>query len=297
MKNTKIYMKYAIIALIFGLAAAILTQGGNIIARNGALNVSGELTYGCPSGMVKVGSFCIDKYEPTVWSTPSGGSQYGNTSDNYPCSDTGNDCGKDAANPIYARSVTGETPARYITWFQAAQACASSGKRLCTNVEWQTAAAGTDISECNTGGSGEDGYNGADPERTGSLNGPGGTGCVSSWGTYDMVGNVWEWTADWSTHPGWNGDLSSMTATYGSDGYWHGGPNDATNPDRGADNSTRPYAPAMTGNGDTKGEETSYAAFVRGGNWVFGANAGVFALSLRLAPSSTDYDIGFRCCR
>lgn len=47
--------------------------------------------------------------------------------------------------PAYALSVAGMryTPARYITWFQAQEACRASGKRLPTGEEWLTAANGT----------------------------------------------------------------------------------------------------------------------------------------------------------
>ena len=39
-----------------------------------------------------------------------------------------------------------------------------------------------------------------------------------------------------------------------------------------------------------------FAAFIRGGNWNNGANAGVFALNLNNAPSNSNTNIGFRCC-
>jgi prepilin-type N-terminal cleavage/methylation domain-containing protein len=38
-------------------------------------------------------------------------------------------------------------------------------------------------------------------------------------------------------------------------------------------------------------------AFIRGGGWSNGANAGVFALYLRYSPSRSDTGIGFRCAR
>src|SRR5438874_617328 len=82
-----------------------------------------------------------------------GGTQYGVSSADYPCLANGNDC----KGKIYARSVAGVTPSRSITWFQAQQALANSGKRLPTNAEWQQAAAGTPdpgaspgVQDCNT---------------------------------------------------------------------------------------------------------------------------------------------------
>jgi hypothetical protein len=57
--------------------------------------------------MVKVGNLCVDVDEASVWSTPSGGTQYGVVSANYPCAPTGNDC-----TAIFARSIRGVLPAR-----------------------------------------------------------------------------------------------------------------------------------------------------------------------------------------
>ena len=134
--------------------------------------------------MVKVGPLCIDKYEASVWSRPDGtGTQYGTHSkgDDFPETfpDTGN-----WIVPLYAVSKAGVMPSGDITWFQAQQACALSGKRLLTNAEWQKAAAGTpDGAPCIVSTSG--------PRVTGTP------GCVSKWGTFDMTGNLAEWVTDW----------------------------------------------------------------------------------------------------
>jgi formylglycine-generating enzyme required for sulfatase activity len=132
----------------------------------------------------------MDKYEASVWSKRTGGTQYGVSSDNYPCNDNGQNC----KGKIYARSVGGVTPSRFITWFQAQQALANSFKRLPENAEWQMAVAGTPdagpdngTTTCNTTL-----QSGQDPVKTGSR-----SACVSAYGAYDMVGNAWEWVADW----------------------------------------------------------------------------------------------------
>src|SRR5262249_10223959 len=88
--------------------------------------------------LVRVGNLCIDVYEASVWSAPTGGTRSGVATRDYPCSPTGNDC-----TTISARSVAGVLPSRLITWFQAQQACRNAGKRLLTSAEWQMAAAGT----------------------------------------------------------------------------------------------------------------------------------------------------------
>jgi Sulfatase-modifying factor enzyme 1 len=209
----------------------------------------------CPSDMVKVGPTCIDRYEDSVWSKPNGGTQYGVSSADYPCNANGNDC----KGRIYARSVPGVTPSRDITWFQAEQALANSGKRLPTNDEWQQAAAGTPdpgaspgTHDCNTSG--------GITVATGSR-----ANCVSAWGVNDMVGNLSEWVARWvaapTASPGWG--------TFSDDRM------------------------SLSGASTT---EQGPAALIRGGSWGFGASAGVFAVDWSL-PSGTDNDIGFRGAR
>ncbi len=91
--------------------------------------------------MVKVGDFWIDKYEMSAWQNADcTGTQYGASGDNWTMPDNGN---WGAGNEAYACSVTGVTPSRYMTWFQAQQSCEAAGKSLCGNAQWQAAAAGT----------------------------------------------------------------------------------------------------------------------------------------------------------
>ena len=173
---------------------------------------SGPLTR-CPPDAVISGPGCIDKFEASVWRVPDptttnrrlvrriqigavtipeltagGATQLGTTADDYaPCADSGQNC----VNDIYAVSLPGVIPSAFITWFQAQQACANSGKRLPTNAEWQAAAGTPDpgpddgIGDCNTA-------NLFFASATGSR-----SRCVSARGAFDMVGNVWEWVADW----------------------------------------------------------------------------------------------------
>lgn len=91
--------------------------------------------------------------------------------------------------------MAGVTPSSRITWFQAQQALANSGKQLPSNAEWQMAVAGTpDSSACNVSG--------GLVQNTGAN-----AGCVSNHGANDMVGNLREWVADWvpqsTACPGW----------------------------------------------------------------------------------------------
>jgi hypothetical protein len=174
--------------------------------------------------MVPVGPWCVDKYEASVWSSRTGGTQYGASSDNYPCNDNGQDCSVGAANPVYARSVVGVTPSRYLTWLQAQAACINSGKELLPNSIWQQAAVGTPdpgasgtAPNCNVSG--------GSPTTTGA-----GTNCVSAHGVMDMIGSLLEWVADWGAYVAesgewaWNGDVASRSLQIvGPNGLLRGG--------------------------------------------------------------------------
>lgn len=248
----------------------------------------------CPPDSVPVGTVCVDKYEASVWSidpanrglirkvqkgkvtiallADKGAVQRGADSDDYDlagCPDTANGC-----TNIYAVSIRGVTPARFITWFQAAAACRNVGKRLLTNAEWQVAAFGTPdpgnagdgVTACNTAAS--------ELKATGSAR-----SCKSDVGVFDMVGNLWEWVADWiqgDTNP-WAPMTGGKTnATYGNDLM------SGTNP------------------AQTQGDGQNFpAAIERGGSFKYGnlTDAGVFALSAAQSASASFIDLGFRCAR
>jgi formylglycine-generating enzyme required for sulfatase activity len=207
--------------------------------------------------MVSAGAVCIDRFEVSVWSSPTGGTQYGASSDNYPCNDTGQGCQAGTPGQIYARSVAGATPSAFITWFQAQQALANVGKRLPTNAEWQQAVAGTpDSAACNV--------------STGTVANAGASaGCVSAFGANDMVGNLDEWVADWfpvgTACPGW-----FPNGTFSSD-----------------DTMCLAGASAATGPG----------ALIRGGNFTDGTDAGPFYAFPNFKPQDTNLSVGFRGAR
>lgn len=180
--------------------------------------------------------------------------------------------------------VVGETPLAVsrealptvnVTWFQANMACRANGKRLPTGDEWLAAGAGTnDDATCNVSGP---------SPRASNATG----GCRSSWGAHDMIGNVWEWTADWfagahtdtnhdgltpsTTPPSWPADSSSL---YGNDGTWNIGG-------------------AVTTGGPTRA--VLPAAGLRGGSYQNGTGAGVFTFSVGDSPTHSTVAIGFRC--
>jgi formylglycine-generating enzyme required for sulfatase activity len=182
----------------------VTLAGAAVIALVGSVEAA---SVGCAPDAVRVGPVCVDRYEGSTWQIPAanktlirrvqqgkatlaalqagGATQLGCNPSLAPYPATFPDSGN-WTEPVYATSVAGVLPSTCISWFQAEQACALSGKRLLTNQEWQRAAAGTpeDASSCNT--------NSAGPTPTGSL-----PDCVSRWGAFDMVGNVDEYVADW----------------------------------------------------------------------------------------------------
>ena len=90
--------------------------------------------------------------------------------------------------------------------------------------------------------------------------------CESDVGTFDMVGNLMEWVADW-------GDLATnctnWSPTFGDDHSCVGGDGSVNFP----------------------------GALLRGGYWVDGTDAGVFSVNGFDDPSSASNGIGFRCAR
>lgn len=224
----------------------------------------------CSPDSVRSGTICVDRYEASVWRIPAssrklidkvregnvsthdleqgGATQFGvNSPDLAPgCDVSANGC-KD----FYAVSVTGVYPAQYVNWFQAAATCRNAGKRLLTNAEWQVAALGTPdpgfsddrVATCNT-------FTQA-PSKTGAR-----AQCKSDVGAYDMVGNQWEWTAEWTS----NTQTQGCASLLGTDDFMQLCPNPV--------------------------------AYTRGGGTSNASGAGVFALWA--GPQLTDHS-GFRC--
>jgi len=240
----------------------------------------------CAPDAVVAGTVCLDRYEASVWRVPDptttnaslvrriqlgkateddltagGATQLGTASDDFaPCTDDGQNC----ADDIYAVSLPSVLPAAFITWFQAQEACANSGKRLPTNAEWQVGANGTPdpgvddhATTCNSANTGA-------TTPTGSR-----SGCVSARGAFDMVGNLAEWVADWvplSTQcPGWGSFSNDLMC--------------------------------LSGASET---DTSPGALIRGG-FFFGDGAsganGPLAVIGSVAATRSQNIFGFRCAR
>jgi uncharacterized protein YukE len=284
----------------------------------------------CPSDMVPVGDFCVDRYEASIWERKDGQAvdcaalqaavdeavaagwsdadiyygthptcnltdkpkmcnyrQYGSPpgcSSDYGCDDYPAEF-PDSGNwskPLYACAIKGVMPSRSMTWFQAAQACALSGKHLITNLEWQTAVAGTVDPGANNGADGSCNTQSGGPRKTGL----GASKCVSKYGVEDMIGNLWELVDLWGQAGPVNASYNAGTAvTPWPSSYGDGG------------DKTRNVNGQAWSSG-TGGWTTGLPfAAIRGGGWVTGTGGGAFAFPAYNGPSHWDSDIGLRCAR
>jgi hypothetical protein len=85
---------------------------------------------GCPSGTVRLGTFCIDQYEGNLIEMETGKNW-------SPFHNPGK-------RRMRAVSLESAIPQGYVSGLQAAAACRESGKRLCTDEEWLRACRGAE---------------------------------------------------------------------------------------------------------------------------------------------------------
>ena len=133
----------------------------------------------CPADMVAVAeSFCVDIFEA---SRPDA---------------TATSAGKDGSRAL---SVAGVMPWPVADNATAEQACAASGKRLCTPDEWRIACKGPDGTVYAYGNAYDPAIcNGIDTfDRQSFHLTPTGSfpGCTNEWGVFDLNGNLWEHVA------------------------------------------------------------------------------------------------------
>ena len=178
--------------------------------NDGLIEAPGE--GGCAAGMVRIDTFCVDRYEASLVVVGDDGS----VTSWSPYVNPG-------ARRVRAVSLAGAVPQGYVSGAQAAAACAEAGKRLCTDTEWLRACQGPSATTYPYGDTRVDGtcndardthpaveyFGTSDPsvftmldhpclnQLEGSLAATGAhDGCVSAEGAYDMMGNLHEWTAD-----------------------------------------------------------------------------------------------------
>jgi formylglycine-generating enzyme required for sulfatase activity len=231
----------------------------------------------CAKGMVHVpysqGDFCIDMYEASAGDNCSYKNPQSQTESRVNIDDP--DC--------QPASVVGAMPWRNLSQDQAARACAKAGKRLASNQEWLQAAMGTpdlpadwQADDCQVAENWSD-----QPGLSGS-----GADCISSFGAYDMIGNVWEWVEGVVEEGMIDGKaLPDPGYVDASDG-------------KGLPGATNPDLPNPDYNGDyfwlkTKG----LRGMVRGGYWNNQSSAGIYSYYAVTPPSSAEAGIGFRCVK
>lgn len=263
-----------------GMALAAAT-----ILLAGAAGAAGPLKK-CPADAVVSGGACIDRFEASVWRVPAatttnralvariqqgkataddlsagGANQLGiaQIDDYAPCADDGQNC----AGDVYAVSLPGVRPSSKMTWFQAQAACQNAGKRLPSNAEWQAAVAGTPDPGEDDGATDCNSANAFKATLTGSR-----SACVSAQGAFDMVGNLYEWVADWVPRATGCGSWSPGASSTGDDQCLAGA--------------------APTG---------EPGALLRGGSYASGPAAGPVAILASNPPSGSNTLIGFRCIR
>jgi formylglycine-generating enzyme len=167
----------------------------------------------CPTGMVRVEHYCMDRYEAYVVELDEDGQEFRHSP--YVPVD---------GLRIRAKVLGGVVPQGYISQVQAASACQNAGKRLCTAPEFSLACRGQDQhasypyggvlhqpGKCNEGkGSAVPAVFGLDAPydrqlmndsrlnrwsgglaKTGAY-----AGSVSPYGAFDLVGNLHEWGAE-----------------------------------------------------------------------------------------------------
>jgi iron(II)-dependent oxidoreductase len=109
-----------------------------------------------------------------------------------------------AAKPWFwkdGRIVPGQEkhPIHHVTWEEAASYCRWVNKRLPTEAEWERAARGGLDRKRNPWGDegGGRGRTAAPPPRQLGPVEVGSVPAQNDYGLFDIIGNVWEWTADW----------------------------------------------------------------------------------------------------
>ncbi len=144
-----------------------------------------------------------------------------------------------------------QLPVESVSWNEAAQYCETIGGRLPTEAEWEYAA---------RAGSTSARYGELDAIAWYNKNSGGTTHAVAAkqpnqFGLFDMLGNVWQWTADW----------------YGEKYYIPQASTDPQGPSSGQDR------------------------VVRGGSWLYDSLYARASLRYTYVPTYRDYNLGFRC--
>lgn len=209
-----------------GMTMVLVPQGSFQMGGKGWYSTSEEaLKYGAsfaPQHEVYLDDFWIDQTEVT-------NAMY------RKCEHAGA-CSAPKSNPsetsdgYYTNASYDNYPVIFVSWFDAERYCRWAGRRLPTEAEWEKAARGPNgpkgLRDLREGELGPAGCNcclmiknspegGCSPGHTTPVGSY--SGFYSPYGALDLIGNVWEWVADW------------FDGTY----YQHSPSNNPQGPDRG----------------------------------------------------------------
>jgi formylglycine-generating enzyme required for sulfatase activity len=230
----------------------------------------------CPPEMAYVstaeGGYCIDKYEVSAGDTCA-------RTDPANEFETQADLTDPKCLPV---SQVGNPPWVNVPLHHAIAICAKVGKRLPTNKEWYRSAIGTpdnvqsdDPSACALGKTGQ-----THSEPTGVR-----SACVSSFGVYDMVGNVWEWV-----------DGQVEDGKYGSRFLPNDGYVDEVDVD-GVPTKTATTSDLAFGEDYLFVDHSGVRGMIRGGFWSLKEKAGIFDINATIPTSFVGDAVGFRCAK
>ncbi len=258
------------ILIVIGVSSVLTTIGieatrlyGDSSSLVGRL-IGGDTSSCLIEGMVLVPGYdyCIDSYEV------SPGENCLHKNPQNPAETTRNLFDGDCTG----QSVGSVLPWRFITQAEAASVCAKRGGRLPTNNEWYQAALGTpDNGVCAKANIAQVVDTGARPD------------CRSIVSAYDMVGNVWEYTADEVVAGKLQGELLPEA------GYI-----EVVSPAGIVVRTASSSVPVMGGDYLWR-SDVGRAVVLRGGFYGSGTDGGLYSLHAGHDPSIVGDGIGFRC--
>ncbi|MEX0931675.1 MAG: SUMF1/EgtB/PvdO family nonheme iron enzyme [Candidatus Paceibacterota bacterium] len=238
---------------------------------------SGTEKKSCPEDMILIsspeGAFCIDRYE----ASPSEVCIFDNPQN---IRDAEVNYLQQECVPV---SEPGQSPWTFVSRDMAMELCARADKHLPSSREWFLASLGTpDTGTPYT-------ENDCNLNRNWGIREVGATGsgemCVSSFGAYDMTGNVWEWVDDDVV----NGVLGNITLP--ESGYVDG-----------VTSSGIPFTSSTSAN-ELYGQDYFWSprepvtAVMRGGFYGSGSDGGRYTFYSQAKSTFVGNAVGFRCAR